>query len=52
MGSASQFDHCSIIQLGELHRSLQIHTFGQQMLRDLRFISKADASSASSEIRG
>src|SRR5580765_5260863 len=39
---ARQFDTHSIIQLGELHRSLQIHSFIQQMLRDPRFICRAD----------
>ncbi|HEY3638993.1 MAG TPA: hypothetical protein VGK90_12665 [Rhizomicrobium sp.] len=41
-GIAKQFDTHSIIQLGELHRSLQIHTFIQRMLRDPRFICRAD----------
>jgi len=41
-GIARQFDHYSVIQLGELHRSLQIHSFIQQMLRDPRFICQAD----------
>ena len=39
---ARQFDTHSVIQLGELHRSLQIHSFIQQMLRDPRFICRAD----------
>jgi hypothetical protein len=39
---ARQFDTHSIIQLGELHRSLQIHSFIQQMLRDPRFVCRAD----------
>ena len=39
---ASQFDTHSVIQLGELHRSLQIHSFIQQMLHDPRFICRAD----------
>jgi hypothetical protein len=39
---ARLFDHYSIVQLGELHRSLQIHGFIQQMLRDPRFICRAD----------
>jgi hypothetical protein len=41
-GIARQFDHYPIIQLGELHRSLQLHNFIQQMLRDPRFICRAD----------
>jgi hypothetical protein len=41
-GIAGQFDRYSIVQLGELHRSLQIHTFIQQMLRDPRFICRVD----------
>jgi hypothetical protein len=41
-GIAKQFDTHSVIQLGELHRSLQIHSFIQQMLRDPRFICRAD----------
>jgi hypothetical protein len=41
-GIAAQFDHYSIIQLGELHRSLRIHMFIQQMVRDPRFICRAD----------
>jgi hypothetical protein len=39
---ARAFDTHSIVQLGELHRSLQIHGFIQQMLRDPRFICRAD----------
>lgn len=39
---AKQFDTHSVIQLGELHRSLQIHSFIQRMLRDPRFICRAD----------
>jgi hypothetical protein len=39
---AKEFDTHAVIQLGELHRSLQIHTFIQQMLRDPRFICRAD----------
>ena len=39
---AKQFDTHSIVMIGELHRSLQIHTFIQQMLRDPRFICRAD----------
>ena len=39
---ANQFDTHSIVQLGELHRSLQIHSFIQQMLHDPRFICRAD----------
>jgi hypothetical protein len=41
-GIARQFDTHSVIQLGEFHRSLQIHAFIQQMLRDPRFICRAD----------
>jgi hypothetical protein len=41
-GIARQFDHHSVIQLGELHRSLQIHFFIQQMLRDPHFICRTD----------
>jgi hypothetical protein len=41
-GIARQFDTHSVIQLGELHRSLQIHSFIQQMLRDPRFICRVD----------
>jgi hypothetical protein len=39
---ARQFDNHAVIQLGEYHRSLQIHSFIQQMLRDPRFICRAD----------
>src|SRR5436305_1233261 len=39
---AGQFDTHSVIQLGELHRSLQIHSFIQQMLHDPRFVCRAD----------
>jgi len=39
---ARQFDTHSVIQLGEFHRSLQIHSFIQQMLRDPRFVCRAD----------
>jgi hypothetical protein len=39
---AAQFDHYHIIQLGELHRSLQIHAFVQQILHDPRFICRTD----------
>ena len=39
---ARQFDDHSVIQLGELHRSLQIHSFIQRMLRDPQFICRAD----------
>jgi hypothetical protein len=39
---AKQFDTHSIVQLGELHRSLQIHGFIQRMLRDPRFICRVD----------
>ena len=39
---ARQFDTHSVIQLGELHRSLQIHSFIQLMLRDPRFICRVD----------
>jgi hypothetical protein len=39
---ARQFDDHSVIQLGELHRSLQIHMIIQQMLRDPRFICRVD----------
>jgi len=39
---ARAFDTHAVIQLGELHRSLQIHAFIQQMLRDPRFICRAD----------
>src|SRR5580765_344999 len=39
---ARQFDTHAVIQLGELHRSLQIHSFIQQMLRDPRFVCRAD----------
>jgi len=38
---AAAFDKHQVVQLGELHRSLQIHTFIQQMLRDPRFICRA-----------
>jgi hypothetical protein len=41
-GIAGQFDHYSIVLLGEMHRSLQIHTFIQQMLHDPRFICRTD----------
>jgi hypothetical protein len=39
---ARAFDTHSVVQLGELHRSLQIHMFIQQMLRDPRFVCRAD----------
>ncbi len=39
---ARQFDSHSVVQLGELHRSLQIHSFIQQMLHDPRFICRTD----------
>src|SRR4029077_18970849 len=39
---AKAFDTHSVIQLGELHRSLQIHGFIQLLLRDPRFICRAD----------
>jgi hypothetical protein len=39
---ARQFDTHSLIQLGEYHRSLQIHAFIQQMLRDPRFVCRVD----------
>jgi hypothetical protein len=39
---AKQLDKHSIVMIGELHRSLQIHTFLQQMLRDPRFVCRID----------
>lgn len=39
---AGQLDTHSIVMVGELHRSLQIHTFLRQMLRDPRFICRVD----------
>lgn len=39
---ARQFDRYSVIQLGELHRSLQIHLFIQRMLHEPRFVCRAD----------
>jgi len=39
---ARQLDTHSVVQIGELHRSLQIHTFLQQMLRDPRFVCRVD----------
>lgn len=39
---AAEFDHYSIVQLGELHRSLQIHALIQRMLHDPRFICRVD----------
>jgi len=39
---ARQFDTHAVIQLGEYHRSLQIHSYVQQMLHDPRFICRAD----------
>jgi hypothetical protein len=39
---AAQFDKHAVVQIGELHRSLQIHAFLQQMLHDPRFICRAD----------
>ncbi len=39
---ARQFDTHSVVQFGELHRSLQIHSFIQQMLRDPRFVCRVD----------
>ena len=41
-GIAGQFDHYSVVQLGELHRSLQIHAFIQELLRAPRFICRVD----------
>jgi hypothetical protein len=42
MEIAHAFDTHAVVQLGEYHRSLQIHTFIQQMLRDPRFVCRAD----------
>lgn len=39
---AKQFNTHAVIQLGELHRSLQIHAFIQQMLHDSQFICRVD----------
>lgn len=39
---AGQLDKHRIVMIGELHRSLQIHTFLQQMLRDPRFVCRVD----------
>jgi hypothetical protein len=39
---ARAFDSHTVVQLGELHRSLQIHAFIQRLLRDKRFICRAD----------
>jgi hypothetical protein len=39
---AGELDTHSVVQIGELHRSLQIHTFLQQMLRDPRFVCRLD----------
>ncbi len=39
---AKAFDTHAVVQIGELHRSLQIHAFLQQMLHDPRFICRAD----------
>lgn len=39
---AKAFDTHSVVQLGELHRSLQIHGFIQQMLHDPRFVCRVD----------
>lgn len=39
---AKAFDTHSVVQLGEFHRSLQIHTFIQQALRDPRFVCRVD----------
>ncbi len=39
---AKQFDKHPLIMLGELHRSIEIHAFLQQMLRDPVFICRAD----------
>jgi len=39
---ARQFDTHSVVQLGELHRSLQIHSFVQRMLHDPRFICRVN----------
>jgi hypothetical protein len=39
---AKQLDTHSVVMVGELHRSLQIHTFLQQMLRDPRFVCRVD----------
>jgi hypothetical protein len=39
---AKQFDKHPLIMFGELHRSIEIHAFLQQMLRDAVFICRAD----------
>ncbi|HWA90644.1 MAG TPA: hypothetical protein VG889_11450 [Rhizomicrobium sp.] len=39
---AKQFDTHSVVQLGEYHRSLQIHMFVQQLLHDPRFLCRVD----------
>jgi hypothetical protein len=39
---AKQLDKHSIVMIGELHRSLQIHAFLQQMLHDPRFVCRVD----------
>ncbi|MBV9992970.1 MAG: hypothetical protein JOZ72_16960 [Alphaproteobacteria bacterium] len=39
---ARQLDTHSVIQLGEYHRSLQIHGFIQQLLHDPRFVCRVD----------
>lgn len=39
---AKAFDAHSVVQLGELHRSLQIHGFIQLLLRDPRFVCRVD----------
>ncbi|HEX4861438.1 MAG TPA: hypothetical protein VFV07_09390 [Rhizomicrobium sp.] len=39
---AKELDTHSVVQIGELHRSLQIHTFLQRMLRDPRFVCRVD----------
>lgn len=39
---ARQFDRHPLIMIGELHRGIETHAFLQQLLRDPRFICKAD----------
>ena len=39
---AKAFDTHAVVQLGEYHRSLQIHTFIQLLLHDPRFVCRVD----------
>src|SRR3954467_15153253 len=39
---AKQFDQHALIMVGELHRWEQLHAFLREMLRDPRFVCRAD----------